>query len=64
MTDGHAAYPAVEIELFQMVKEFMEDDQGKKVCVLCFHIKRNNEAAPANFVKMCDELKGNSYSFR
>lgn len=47
-----------------MVKTFMENKQGKKVCVLCFHIKQSNEAAPANFVKMCKELEGSSYSFK
>ena len=64
ITDGHAAYPDIEIELFLMVKDYMNNVKGKKVCVLCYHVKRTTETAPSVFTTMCKKLQAPTYSFK
>ena len=64
ITDGHAAFPDIEIDLFMMVKDYMNNKQGKDVCALCYHIKASDEAPPKNFSEMCKLLEAPSFSFK
>ena len=64
ITDGQAPYPNIEVSLFNMVRNYM-NNLGKVVCVLCYHIKEHdNDLAPVAFVNMCNNLQGRSFSYR
>ena len=64
ITDGNAPYPNIEVELFLMVKKYMNTVKHRHVCVLCYHIKESVENPPSNFVQMCESLGASAYSFR
>ena len=64
ITDGQAPYPEIEVNLFNMVRDYM-NNQDKQVCVLCYHIRaHDNDHPPSSFVNMCRRLRGNSFSYR
>lgn len=64
LTDGHASYPHIEIQLFNYVKNWM-NTRGYWVCAYCYHIKNNDsDPVPINFQRTCDSIGGTHYSFR
>ena len=55
ISDGGAAYPTFEVEIFKAVRTWMEN-RSCYFCVLCFYIAPPGTAAPPNYVNMCSQM--------